>query len=78
MKKLFYFLSVAVILSGAVFAATHKVPLERHDEKRIISYDLVLYYFPSCPYCQKVIRYLNKSGIALTMKDIRKNEIIMT
>lgn len=32
--------------------------------------DLVLYYKPTCPYCQKVISYLKSRNRELTMRDI--------
>lgn len=28
---------------------------------------LELYYKPTCPYCQKVMRFMNQNGITLTM-----------
>lgn len=32
---------------------------------------LELYYYPTCPYCQKVLRYLDKAGIKdITLKNI--------
>ena len=32
-------------------------------------HDYVLYQFDSCPYCQKVKRYMQKAGITLPMKN---------
>ena len=32
---------------------------------------LVLYYTPSCPYCQKVLNYLKKAHKTVPMKDVR-------
>ena len=31
--------------------------------------DLVLYYMPTCPFCQKVISFMKKNDIEVTMKD---------
>ena len=31
---------------------------------------LTLYFKPSCPYCQKVVRYMDENQIALDMCDI--------
>jgi glutaredoxin len=33
-----------------------------------------LYQFPSCPFCQRVLRYLRESGIEMPMRDILKDE----
>lgn len=35
---------------------------------------LELYYRPTCPYCLKVLRYLDASGIELPLHDISANE----
>ena len=35
---------------------------------------LVLYHFPSCPFCQYVMRYLDKRNIKISMKDILENK----
>ncbi len=40
-----------------------KSPQERHV--------LVLYYTPSCPYCQKVLNYLKKVRKTVPMKNVR-------
>lgn len=34
---------------------------------------LELYYFDSCPYCQKVLRVINELKIKVTYKDIHDN-----
>ena len=34
---------------------------------------LVLYHFPSCPYCRRVQQYLAKHKIAVPEKDILKD-----
>ena len=31
---------------------------------------LTLYYYESCPYCRKVIRFMEKHHLAVEMKDI--------
>jgi len=36
--------------------------------------DLVLYYFPSCPFCQKVLRFINDSNIKVTLKNTSEKE----
>ncbi len=33
---------------------------------------LTLYYFPSCPYCQKVLRYMSAEGIDIPKKNIHE------
>ena len=33
--------------------------------------ELTLYYFPSCPYCQRVLVALDRLGVEPTMRDIR-------
>lgn len=35
---------------------------------------LMLYYSPSCPYCQKVLNYLNKIGKTVPMKNIQNDK----
>lgn len=34
---------------------------------------LILYHMPFCPYCVRVFRYLEKKGIAISMKNIQEN-----
>ncbi|MFW6008053.1 MAG: glutaredoxin family protein [archaeon] len=36
--------------------------------------ELELYYFPSCPYCQKVLRYLDENSIEVVKRNIKKDE----
>ncbi|MDI3546555.1 MAG: hypothetical protein PWR10_207 [Halanaerobiales bacterium] len=36
--------------------------------------ELVLYYFESCPFCQKVLRYLKKRGIEVTLKNTHQDQ----
>lgn len=31
--------------------------------------ELTLYYMPTCPFCQKVMTYMNKNGIEVVMRD---------
>lgn len=35
--------------------------------------ELVLYYMPTCPYCLKVMHYLQSAGIEVPMKNISEN-----
>ncbi len=34
---------------------------------------LTLYYFEPCPYCQKVLRFMNEKKITIPIKDIHKD-----
>ena len=36
--------------------------------------NLTLYYFTSCPYCQKVLRTLEELQLKIPMKNIRESE----
>ena len=36
--------------------------------------DLKLYYKPECPFCQKVLRFMEKNDIELELKDIHEEE----
>lgn len=36
--------------------------------------DLVLYYMPTCPFCQKVLGFMKKNDIEVTLKDTLSNE----
>lgn len=36
--------------------------------------NITLYYFPECPYCQKVLEYLSSIKKEIPMKDIKTNE----
>lgn len=42
-----------------------------HYERREVD-NLVLYYFPSCPYCRIVIRQINKLNLGIEFRDIHK------
>lgn len=35
--------------------------------------NLTLYFMPTCPYCQKVFRYLDSRGITVPKKDTISN-----
>ena len=35
---------------------------------------LVLYYKPTCPYCQKVLHFMESRDIRITLRDILSNE----
>lgn len=35
--------------------------------------ELKFYYMESCPYCKKVIRYMDKNNISVEMADICKD-----
>ena len=34
----------------------------------------ILYYLPTCPYCRKVIDYMEGNGITADMRDITEQE----
>ena len=37
-------------------------------------YELELYYYPSCPYCRKVTRFMDKNNIeGIELKNINKD-----
>lgn len=40
----------------------------------MIAHDLELYYRPTCPYCQKVLRFMEQHNIELPMHDITASE----
>ena len=37
-------------------------------------HQLSLYYFSGCPFCQKVLRYLESKDIKVTLKDTHEKE----
>ncbi len=38
-------------------------------------YDLALYYYPTCPYCRKVTRFINKNDLdQIELKNINQDE----
>lgn len=39
-----------------------------------MKHDLLLYYKPTCPYCQKVLRYTEEAGIDLPLANIQEDE----
>jgi glutaredoxin len=34
---------------------------------------LQLYYFPECPYCQKVLKFIERAKISVQLKNIQEN-----
>ncbi|PUU87640.1 MAG: glutaredoxin, partial [Halanaerobium sp.] len=41
--------------------------------------DLVLYYYPTCPYCRKVTRFIDKHDLEeIELKNINQNEAAET
>ncbi|PTX17545.1 LOW QUALITY PROTEIN: glutaredoxin [Halanaerobium congolense] len=42
-------------------------------------FDLVLYYYPTCPYCRKVTRFIDKHDLEeIELKNINQNEAAET
>ena len=38
-------------------------------------YDLVLYYYPTCPYCRKVTRFIDKNDLdQIELKNINQDD----
>ena len=38
-------------------------------------YELVLYYYPTCPYCRKVTRFIDKNNLdEIDLKNINKDK----
>lgn len=38
-------------------------------------YNLVLYYYPTCPYCRKVTRFINKNDLdQIELKNINQDD----
>lgn len=37
-------------------------------------HDLKLYYRPTCPYCVKVLRYMDENGIELPLHNISESD----
>lgn len=38
-------------------------------------HDLVLYYYPTCPYCRKVTRFIDKNDLdQIELKNINKDD----
>lgn len=35
--------------------------------------ELILYYFEECPYCQKVLDYIKKNEVEVTLRNTRKD-----
>jgi glutathione S-transferase len=40
--------------------------------------DLVLYYLPTCPYCLKVLRFMESNGIIIDLRSTREPENLDT
>lgn len=40
--------------------------------------DLTLYYLPTCPYCLKVLRFMEQNGIVIELKDTTEPENLRT
>jgi glutaredoxin len=40
--------------------------------------DLVLYYLPTCPYCLKVLRFMERNGIVIDLRDTTDSENLKT
>jgi glutaredoxin len=40
--------------------------------------DLALYYSPTCPYCIKVLRFMEKNGIVIDLKATTEPENLKT
>ncbi len=68
----FILCSLLFALSGPLFGTENVVEKET-VAIQLESWALTLYYKINCPYSQKVIRYLNMSGIAIHLKDIQRN-----
>lgn len=38
-------------------------------------FDLILYYYPTCPYCRKVTKFINKNNIEeIELKNINQDQ----
>ena len=57
------------LIFGSVIARTED------DQKRVdqACHDLVLYHFPSCPFCIRVRRALRRMSLKLECRDIRRD-----
>lgn len=44
--------------------------METEPEMKPVSPRLTLYYYPTCPYCVRVLRVLDRLGLELDKKDI--------
>ncbi len=68
MKLLFSLLLLAASLPQTGYAGhKHRVAASPKE------HTLTLYYFPTCPYCQKVLRYLDSIHKTVPMKDVRQD-----
>jgi glutaredoxin 3 len=57
------------IASADVHRSLASKSLQSNLGKMMEERDLILYYKPSCPYCKKVIDYMDKNGISIAMED---------
>jgi len=53
-----------------LFALLPLVGCQGSKEKDLSQMELTLYYRPGCPYCRKVIRFIDKNDISVTRKNI--------
>jgi len=38
-------------------------------------FELILYYYPTCPYCRKVTKFINKNGLdEIELKNINQDQ----
>lgn len=70
MKKLLFCAALALIPIAA-FTNTHK-PITQG--KPMKEYHLVLYYRPSCPFCQKVLNAFPNLSQVATLKNVSTDE----
>ncbi len=56
------------LLAFLLLSSGFAIP-EAHAEQKQQTYNLMLYYSPTCPHCKKVISYLKSNGIQVPMKN---------
>lgn len=56
-----YLTALLLIVAGNCWAEGH------------LEYHLTLYYKVDCPYSQKVIRHLNKMGVAIPLREVNQD-----
>ena len=61
-----YFLSFFLFFSSFAYLPTYGAEKQQ-------TYQITLYYSPSCPYCTKVLSYLKKTGIQIPMKNVKND-----
>jgi glutaredoxin len=59
-----YLLSFFLFFS--TFSTVQSYGAEKHQ-----TYQITLYYSPSCAYSQKVLSYLKKTGLTIPMKNVK-------